>query len=95
MMDDDNSRGENPNDADSHQLGNGNGSDSAESLVLRPVFLGNLNSTFTAEDVMEFARGDHGRVKRKEDDRRKRIQPSETLFVVNFPEQTTKRDDFL
>ena len=40
----------------------------------------------------EFARGD-GRVKRKEDDRRKRIQPSETLFVVNFPEQTTKRDD--
>ena len=52
-MDDDNSRGENPNDGDSHQLGNGNGSDSAESLVLRPVFLGNLNSTFTAEDVME------------------------------------------
>mmetsp|Transcript_32846 Transcript_32846/g.49550 ORF Transcript_32846/g.49550 Transcript_32846/m.49550 type:complete len:335 (+) Transcript_32846:514-1518(+) len=40
----------------------------------------------------EFARGD-GRVKRKEDDRRKRIQPSETLFVVNFHEQTTKRED--
>jgi len=40
----------------------------------------------------EFARGD-GRVKRKEDDRRKLIQPSETLFVVNFHEQTTKRED--
>lgn len=40
----------------------------------------------------EFARGD-GRVKRKEDDRRKHIQPSETLFVVNFHEQTTKRED--
>mmetsp|Transcript_34524 Transcript_34524/g.39340 ORF Transcript_34524/g.39340 Transcript_34524/m.39340 type:complete len:360 (-) Transcript_34524:154-1233(-) len=40
----------------------------------------------------EFARGD-GRVKRKEDDRRKRILPSETLFVVNFHEQTTKRED--
>jgi len=40
----------------------------------------------------EFARGD-GRVKRKEDDRRKRILPSETLFVVNFHEKTTKRED--
>mmetsp|Transcript_46636 Transcript_46636/g.141298 ORF Transcript_46636/g.141298 Transcript_46636/m.141298 type:complete len:316 (-) Transcript_46636:255-1202(-) len=40
----------------------------------------------------EFARGD-GRIKRKEDDRRKRILPSETLFVVNFHEQTTKRED--
>ena len=29
----------------------------------------------------EFARGD-GRVKRKEDDRRKNIKPSDTLFVV-------------
>eukprot|EP00978_Attheya_sp_CCMP212_P024976 scaffold79475_cov51-Attheya_sp.AAC.2 len=40
----------------------------------------------------EFARGD-GRIKRKEDDRRKKIQPSETLFVVNFDEDTTKRED--
>ncbi|KAL3942716.1 MAG: hypothetical protein SGARI_000173 [Bacillariaceae sp.] len=40
----------------------------------------------------EFARGD-GRVKRKEEDRRKNIQPSETLFVVNFHEETTKRED--
>jgi len=40
----------------------------------------------------EFARGD-GRIKRKEDDRRKRIVPSETLFVVNFHEETTKRED--
>eukprot|EP00540_Astrosyne_radiata_P001465 CAMPEP_0116869312 /NCGR_PEP_ID=MMETSP0418-20121206/27693_1 /TAXON_ID=1158023 /ORGANISM="Astrosyne radiata, Strain 13vi08-1A" /LENGTH=313 /DNA_ID=CAMNT_0004505401 /DNA_START=18 /DNA_END=957 /DNA_ORIENTATION=- len=40
----------------------------------------------------EFARGD-GRIKRKEDDRRKRITPSETLFVVNFHEETTKRED--
>lgn len=40
----------------------------------------------------EFARGD-GRVKRKEDDRRQRIQPSDTLFVVNFHEETTKRED--
>jgi arginine/serine-rich splicing factor 4/5/6 len=41
---------------------------------------------------VEFARGD-GRVKRKEDDRRRHIQPSETLFVVNFHEETTKRED--
>jgi len=40
----------------------------------------------------EFARGD-GRTKRKEDERRKNIQPSETLFVVNFHEETTKRED--
>jgi len=40
----------------------------------------------------EFARGD-GRVKRKEDDRRKIIQPSETLFVVNFHEEKTRSDD--
>jgi len=40
----------------------------------------------------EFARGD-GRVKRKEDERRKKISPNETLFVVNFHEETTKRED--
>lgn len=40
----------------------------------------------------EFARGD-GRVKRKEDERRKDIRPSETLFVVNFHEETTKKED--
>jgi len=41
----------------------------------------------------EFARGD-GRVKRKEDDRRQRlIHPTDTLFVVNFQEVSTKRDD--
>ena len=40
----------------------------------------------------EFARGD-GRIKRKEDDRRKNIKPSETLFVVNFHVETTKRED--
>ena len=40
----------------------------------------------------EFARGD-GRVKKKEDERRKNISPSETLFVVNFHEETTKRED--
>merc|ERR1711966_291975 len=40
----------------------------------------------------EFARGD-GRVKRKEDERRKKILPNETLFVVNFHEETTKRED--
>jgi RNA recognition motif-containing protein len=59
-----------------------------------------LYSSYAAREVpnvsnalrAEFARGD-GRVKRKEDDRRKHIQPSETLFVVNFQEQTTKRDD--
>merc|ERR550532_1022089 len=40
----------------------------------------------------EFARGD-GRIKRKEDDRRKKIIPNETLFVVNFHEETTKKED--
>lgn len=40
----------------------------------------------------EFARGD-GRIKRKEDERRRQIQPNETLFVVNFHEETTKRED--
>lgn len=40
----------------------------------------------------EFARGD-GRVKRIEDERRKNIAPSATLFVVNFHESTTKRED--
>jgi len=40
----------------------------------------------------EFARGD-GRIKKKEDERRKNIAPSETLFVVNFNEATTKRQD--
>ena len=40
----------------------------------------------------EFARGD-GRVKRKEDERKKVIAPSETLFVVNFNEAKTKREN--
>lgn len=40
----------------------------------------------------EFARGD-GRVKKKEDERRRNIQPSETLFVVNFHEETTRQED--
>lgn len=40
----------------------------------------------------EFARGD-GRVKKKEDERRKKILPNETLFVVNFHEESTKRED--
>lgn len=40
----------------------------------------------------EFARGD-GRVKRVEDERRKNIAPSETLFVVNFHENTTRKED--
>ena len=37
----------------------------------------NVSSALRAE----FARGD-GRIKRKEDDRRKNIKPSDTLFVV-------------
>lgn len=41
---------------------------------------------------VEFARGD-GRMRRKEDDRRRNIEPSETLFVVNFHEETTQRQD--
>lgn len=48
----------------------------------------NVSSALRAE----FARGD-GRIKRKEDDRRKNIMPSDTLFVVNFSEDTTKRED--
>ena len=32
-------------------------------------------------------------MKRKEDERRRNIQPSETLFVVNFHEETTKQAD--
>lgn len=40
----------------------------------------------------EFARGD-GRIKRKEDARRENILPNETLFVVNFHEETTRRED--
>jgi splicing factor, arginine/serine-rich 4/5/6 len=48
----------------------------------------NVSSALRAE----FARGD-GRIKRKEDDRRRNIQPSDTLFVVNFHEDTTKRED--
>ncbi|CAB9508178.1 Serine/arginine-rich splicing factor [Seminavis robusta] len=48
----------------------------------------NVSSALRAE----FARGD-GRVKRKEDERRRNIQPSETLFVVNFHEETTKKED--
>jgi RNA recognition motif-containing protein len=53
-MDDENSRDEHPNDGNPSQFGNGNGgSESAGSLVLRPVFLGNLNNTYTSEDVIE------------------------------------------
>ncbi|KAL7466411.1 hypothetical protein ACHAXS_006714 [Conticribra weissflogii] len=50
--------------------------------------LNNISKSLRAE----FARGD-GRIKRKEDERRKKITPSETLFVVNFHEETTKRED--
>ena len=32
-------------------------------------------------------------MKKKEDERRKKITPNETLFVVNFHEETTKRED--
>eukprot|EP00535_Pseudo-nitzschia_heimii_P012142 CAMPEP_0197196626 /NCGR_PEP_ID=MMETSP1423-20130617/32455_1 /TAXON_ID=476441 /ORGANISM="Pseudo-nitzschia heimii, Strain UNC1101" /LENGTH=424 /DNA_ID=CAMNT_0042650437 /DNA_START=668 /DNA_END=1942 /DNA_ORIENTATION=+ len=48
----------------------------------------NVSSSLRAE----CARGD-GRIKRKEDDRRKNIKPSDTLFVVNFQEESTKRED--
>jgi RNA recognition motif-containing protein len=41
---------------------------------------------------VEFARGD-GRIKRKEDVRRRKIVPCDTLFVVNFSEATTKKQD--
>jgi len=40
----------------------------------------------------ELARGD-GRIKRKEDVRRQNITPNETLFVVNFHEETTRKED--
>jgi len=40
----------------------------------------------------ELARGD-GRIKRKEDVRRQNIIPNETLFVVNFHEETTRKED--
>ncbi|KAG7352369.1 RNA recognition motif containing protein [Nitzschia inconspicua] len=64
--------------------------DNAEQFVeaISGMEVDNVSSALRAE----FARGD-GRVKRKEDDRRKNIQPSETLFVVNFHEDTTKRED--
>lgn len=39
----------------------------------------------------DFAKGD-GRVKRKEEERRKTMEPSETLFVVNFIETTRVQD---
>ena len=38
---------------------------------------------------VEFAPGD-GRVKRKEDERKNQIAPSETLFVVGFKKETTQ-----
>jgi len=40
----------------------------------------------------EFARGD-GRIKRKEESRQGRIEPNDTLFVVNFNVETTRRED--
>jgi len=40
----------------------------------------------------ELARGD-GPIKRKEDVRRQNIIPNETLFVVNFHEETTRKED--
>ena len=40
----------------------------------------------------EFARGD-GRVKRKEESRRGHIEPNETLFVVNYNVDRTRRED--
>jgi splicing factor, arginine/serine-rich 4/5/6 len=60
------------------------------SLVLSSLYrdVPNLSKGVRAE----FARGD-GRVKRKEDERRKNIAPSDTLFVVNFHEETTKKED--
>lgn len=64
--------------------------DNAERFVaaISGMEIKNVSSTVRAE----FARGD-GRIKRKEDDRRKNIMPSDTLFVVNFSEDTTKRED--
>jgi RNA recognition motif-containing protein len=46
----------------------------------------------SSELRVEFARGD-GRIKKKEDERRRNIAPSETLFVVNFHEDTTRYED--
>ena len=40
----------------------------------------------------EFARGD-GRIKRKEESRRGRIEPNDTLFVVNYNVDRTRRED--
>jgi arginine/serine-rich splicing factor 4/5/6 len=60
-----------------------------------PIYLSILHRDFPRVSPsirVEFARGD-GRIKRKEDDRRKNIEPNETLFVVNFSEETTKRED--
>merc|ERR1740117_2803498 len=64
--------------------------DNAERFVaaISGMEIGKVSNALRAE----FARGD-GRVKRKEDDRRKNIKPSDTLFVVNFSEETTKRED--
>lgn len=64
--------------------------DNAERYVaaITGMEVANLSSALRAE----CARGD-GRIKRKEDDRRKNIKPSDTLFVVNFQEESTKRED--
>lgn len=64
--------------------------DNAERYVaaISGMAVDNVSSALRAE----CARGD-GRIKRKEDDRRKNIKPSDTLFVVNFQEETTKRED--
>lgn len=64
--------------------------DNAERYVaaISGMAVDNISSALRAE----CARGD-GRIKRKEDDRRKNIKPSDTLFVVNFQEETTKRED--
>ena len=60
-------------------------------LLLPPTFLRSVPHVSNALRA-EFARGD-GRIKRKEDERRKVINPSETLFVVNFNESTTTREN--
>jgi splicing factor, arginine/serine-rich 4/5/6 len=60
-------------------------------LPFLTCFIREVNNVSSALRA-EFARGD-GRIKRKEDDRRRNIQPSDTLFVVNFHEDTTKRED--
>ena len=62
-------------------------------LYTYPVQYQNRNVSQVSNALRaEFARGD-GRVKKKEDERRKKIVPNETLFVVNFHEETTKRED--